>query len=236
MHTKAGRAARPLVIAALEQHPSTRGKHAGCMREHKCGCRPERAEAPARRQRCASPCPPRSGVVIGHTGCPPSSRLRESPVACCRPDPRRPASAHGSRSRGEQPPSPTPDLAPGPDDLAKRRGGLRGDSRSVVEIVHLISLAERRPRACSVENAEVGLEHDQRELHHRIAWLSERLAAGTALTGQIRPKRYDLLAVLELAAAPSLGDIAEAVRPRWTASFSFGFTGVGSRVGRCCCV
>jgi hypothetical protein len=59
----------------------------------------------------------------------------------------------------------------------------------LLPFVHLISLAERRPRACSVENSEVGLEYDQRELHHRIAWLSERLAAGTALTAQIRPTR-----------------------------------------------
>jgi hypothetical protein len=35
--------------------------------------------------------------------------------------------------------------------------------------VHLISLVERRPRARSVENAEVGLEHDQREVDSRIA-------------------------------------------------------------------
>ena len=35
---------------------------------------------PARRQRCASPYPRRSGVVIGQTGCPPLPRLRESPM------------------------------------------------------------------------------------------------------------------------------------------------------------
>jgi len=57
------------------------------------------------------------------------------------------------------------------------------------QLVHLISLAERRPRACSVENAEVGLEHDQREVDSCIAWLSERLASGPTLTAQIRPER-----------------------------------------------
>ncbi|MGO9496674.1 MAG: hypothetical protein ACLQA5_08205 [Solirubrobacteraceae bacterium] len=54
----------------------------------------------------------------------------------------------------------------------------------LVEIVHLISLAERRPRACSVENAEVGLEHDHHEVDSCIAWLSERLASGPTLTAQ----------------------------------------------------
>ncbi len=34
-----------------------------------------------------------------------------------------------------------------------------------------------------------------------IAWLSERLAAGGPLTAQIRPKRYDVLAAIELAPA-----------------------------------
>lgn len=55
--------------------------------------------------------------------------------------------------------------------------------------VHLISLAERRARVCSVENAEVGLDHDQREVGSCIAWLSERLASGPTLTAQIRPIR-----------------------------------------------
>jgi hypothetical protein len=39
-----------------------------------------RRDAPEIRQRCASPRPRRSGVVIGQTGCPPLPRLRESPV------------------------------------------------------------------------------------------------------------------------------------------------------------
>jgi hypothetical protein len=62
------------------------------------------------------------------------------------------------------------------------------------QVVHLISLAERRPRACSVDNAEVALEHDQGEVDSCIARLSERLASGATLTAQIRPKRYDVLA------------------------------------------
>jgi hypothetical protein len=35
--------------------------------------------------------------------------------------------------------------------------------------VHLVSLLEHRPRACSFENAEVELEGDERELRDRIA-------------------------------------------------------------------
>ena len=56
-------------------------------------------------------------------------------------------------------------------------------------LVHLISLAERPPHACSVENAEVGLEHDQREADSCITWLSKRLASDPTLTAPFRPDR-----------------------------------------------
>ena len=59
--------------------------------------------------------------------------------------------------------------------------------RRSVLVVHLISLVEHRPRACSFENAEVELEGDERELHDRIASQSGRLAGGAARTAQIRP-------------------------------------------------
>ena len=68
-------------------------------------------------------------------------------------------------------------------------------------VVHLISLAERRPRACSVDNAEVALEHNQGEVDSCISWLSKRLISGATLTAQIRPKRYDALAGIVLAPA-----------------------------------
>ena len=71
----------------------------------------------ASRQRCSSPRPRRCGVVIGRTGCHPSPRLRESPVCLLpRPDPRQPASAPGSRSRGRAATLDNADLAPGPDE------------------------------------------------------------------------------------------------------------------------
>ena len=54
-------------------------------------------------------------------------------------------------------------------------------------LAHLSSLVERRSRVSSLENTEVELEHDELELRSRMAWLSERLAAGAALTAQIRP-------------------------------------------------
>jgi hypothetical protein len=75
---------------------------------------------PPSRQRCASRCPRRSGVVIGHTGCPRLPRLRASPCACCRPDPRRPASAPSSRSRGRAATPVDADLAAGPDEQQER--------------------------------------------------------------------------------------------------------------------
>jgi hypothetical protein len=53
-------------------------------------------------------------------------------------------------------------------------------------LVHLSSLVERRSHPSSFEKAEVQLDHDQLELGSRIVWLSERLAAGAALTAQIR--------------------------------------------------
>ena len=62
----------------------------------------------------------------------------------------------------------------------------RQQARRRSQLVQLISLAEHGPRACSVENAEVGLEHDRREVGSCIAWLSERLASGPTLTAQIR--------------------------------------------------
>ena len=51
--------------------------------------------------------------------------------------------------------------------------------------VHLSSLVERRSRASSSEKADVEVEHDQLELRPRTPWLSERIAAGAALTTQI---------------------------------------------------
>jgi hypothetical protein len=60
---------------------------------------------------------------------------------------------------------------------------------SLLKIVHLGSVVERRPRACSVENAEVELERDHRELRCRIAWRSERLAGSAARTAPGRPDR-----------------------------------------------
>ena len=59
-------------------------------------------------------------------------------------------------------------------------------AHALLPIVHLISLVERRPRACSFENAEVELVNNERELRDRIAWRSGRLAGGATLTAQIR--------------------------------------------------
>ena len=42
------------------------------------------------------------------------------------------------------------------DDFQNSRGVSRPDRPRVVEVVHLISLAERRPRACSVETQKSG--------------------------------------------------------------------------------
>ena len=79
---------------------------------------------------------------------------------------------------------------------------IRQSGPALSLVVHLISLVERRSRACSFENAEVGLESDERELRDRVAWQSGRLAGGAARTAEIRPKRYDALARTELARVP----------------------------------
>jgi hypothetical protein len=78
-------------------------------------------------------------------------------------------------------------LATPPDDLHESRASGVGTDTRLPQLVHLSSLVERRSRASSFEKAEVELEHDQLELRSRIAWLSERLTAGAALTVQIRP-------------------------------------------------
>ena len=71
----------------------------------------------------------------------------------------------------------------------RQAGATRQCPGSLLKIVHLSSLVERRSRVSSFEKAEVKLEHDQLELRSRIAWVSERLAAGAALTAQIRPEQ-----------------------------------------------
>ena len=75
---------------------------------------------PCSSPRCASPRFRRSGVVIGHAGCPRLSRLR-CRCACRRRDTRRLASAPGSRSRGRAGTVVDADLAPGPDEEERRR-------------------------------------------------------------------------------------------------------------------
>jgi hypothetical protein len=59
---------------------------------------------------------------------------------------------------------------------------------SLVLVVHLSTVVERRGRACLLERAEVEPEHDEPELHAWIAWRNERLAASVGLTAQIRPE------------------------------------------------
>ena len=82
------------------------------LREHECESRREHRDAPARRQRCASPRPRRSGVVIGHTGCPLRRGCGSRRCACCRPNPRR-VQAHLALARvGEQSSSSTPTSLP----------------------------------------------------------------------------------------------------------------------------
>jgi len=98
-----------------------------------------------------------AGRLAGHPG---AVSDRSADVLCrdsgsrrcayCRPDPRQPATAHGSRSRGQAATLVSADLAPGLDDLGKGGGGLRGDARLVVEIVHPGRARRARARACSV--------------------------------------------------------------------------------------
>jgi hypothetical protein len=82
-----------------------------------------------------------------------------------------------------------PELVAAADDFHNWSGVAAETAAALPKIVHLSSLAERRSRASSLENAEVELEHDQLECRSRIAWQSERLAAGAELTAQIRPER-----------------------------------------------
>jgi hypothetical protein len=71
--------------------------------------------------------------------------------------------------------------------LHRLNAAISASAATALLFVHLSSLVERRSRASSFEKAEVELEHDQLELRSRIAWPSERLATGAALTAQIRP-------------------------------------------------
>jgi len=62
--------------------------------------------------------------------------------------------------------------AAGKDELQNCQGAEAATLVRLSQLVHLISLVERRPRACSFENAEVELKRDERELLDRIAWRS----------------------------------------------------------------
>lgn len=48
------------------------------------------------------------------------------------------------------------------------------------------SVSLHRSRACSLEKAEVMLDHDHRDMHYRTAWISGRLLAGVEFTARIR--------------------------------------------------
>jgi hypothetical protein len=56
---------------------------------------------------------------------------------------------------------------------------------SLLALVDLISLVEWRTCACLCDNAEVELDHDERKLLQRIAWLGQRRTAGAALTAAV---------------------------------------------------
>lgn len=60
----------------------------------------------------------------------------------------------------------------------------------LLPLVLLDTLAERRSRACSASNAEVGLEYGRPEVHRQIAWLREPLAAEDAPTAPIPPTHH----------------------------------------------
>ena len=120
--------------AVVFGHRQSRGRAAiQSSREHESGSRPARSHAPVRRQKVRISTPRRSGVVIGHAGCPPlPGDCGSRRCACCRPDPRRAASAPGSRSRGRAAILVNADLAPGPDELHQRPTCRRNRERSVV--------------------------------------------------------------------------------------------------------
>jgi hypothetical protein len=78
-------------------------------RENESGTRPALGRAPARRQRCASPRPHRSGAVIGHVAALLCRDCGSRRCACWWPDPRRLASAPAlSLALAEEPPAPMP--------------------------------------------------------------------------------------------------------------------------------
>jgi hypothetical protein len=75
------------------------------------------------------------GVMSGRSAgllCSDCGRRR---CACCRPDPRQPASAPGSRSRGRAATFVNADLVPGSDDLRRSRLGRSGSTARLPQIV-----------------------------------------------------------------------------------------------------
>jgi hypothetical protein len=107
--------------AAAAGHTQSRSRAAiRSTREHERRLSQARRHAPARGQRCASPRPRRSGVVIGHAGFPPLPRLRESPQCLLAPDPWRLASVPGCFLRGGAATSVEPRVSAGRDELEWR--------------------------------------------------------------------------------------------------------------------
>jgi hypothetical protein len=78
----------------------------------------------SQRQRCASPCPRRSAVVIGHTACLLCRDCESHRCACRQPDPPHLASAPGSRSRRRAAILVNADRAPGLDGGCFAKGVL----------------------------------------------------------------------------------------------------------------
>jgi hypothetical protein len=72
---------------------------------------------------------PPLGVVSDRSADLPCRGCGSRRCVCCRPDPRRPASAPGSRSRGRAATLVDADLAPGPDDLRERGAERRPSPR-----------------------------------------------------------------------------------------------------------
>jgi hypothetical protein len=184
---------------------------------------------------CASPCPRRSCVVIGHTGCPPSPRSREPPI--CLPAARSATACKRTRAvarGGGAATAPDRPVAAAWDELRRSRLGRSGSTARLPQIVHPGRARRARAGACSVYQSDSAALLAASATQTVGKHLRD-CGAGAGVAPEFMPKRHS--AVVGRAAGwsttrpcPEIDETRDAIHPRGGAlhSSSRGYAGAPS--------